>query len=914
MRKSRPGARVPVPFRDDTSLVAFRYEQTVQAEPPTFIIPIPPRNPARHGRPYSGLSSSPVVVVPREQHPALRPRCFDAIDEEWKRDSGLAPTSSSVTVHDDLEDPFIYDKLVLADAPPSTYTADESLFSASDCPSRCETPDLPPEAARAPSPSDEARPASPSSFAKEAGRILARSLSFRSESSSRRRLRKKSSADRVPPSGPPSPQPKMAEPENGAARATSDADQDFTPIDTTIPTESLIDDDDLTSLTFSKRGSLMFGGKRAFPLVPSAAERAPDATAAAEDATDATATARDAPEPPSQTLSVPSIRVTALDVERESEKVRSFYESGDAYDYEDGGRPASRRDGLGPAGEAPSGEEGETVVYAFPWPSCTHPRRRRPALTRPARPPSLASLGGDDRLFPDPSSLRPRSAGSSSLRPHSRARSASELAGGLEDWEDVDGADVDRYGFIRVRRPQTRPTTPDTAASTQDTPARRTVLVKRRDSVASPSGPGRTPGRKVSARSLNTQASELSTTSRRSTLSAIRAAANMLPHNRDRKLMDEAGEMLTLAPGLADIAEDEQADKISDALKKKEWERSEKWRKMAKVVKKGRDGEGMEFDFDTTSSKVIDRTWKGIPDRWRAAAWYSFLAASARRAESKETDEGLVAEFHWLQAVSSADDVQIDLDVPRTINRHIMFRRRYRGGQRLLFRVLHALSLYFPATGYVQGMASLAATLLCYYDEERCFVMLVRMWRLRGLEQLYSPGFACLVATLRTLEDKWLDGKDVAAKLLDLGIDATAYGTRWYLTLFNLSVPFPAQLRIWDVFMLLGDSPPAPAPVTPPAEPSASASAGTAPQPAQPDAGPDDAPPPPLPGLDVLHAASAALMHALRDVLLDSDFENAMKAVTSWVPIKDEELLMKVTRAEWKLHHHPPAGGGRRHA
>ena len=51
-----------------------------------------------------------------------------------------------------------------------------------------------------------------------------------------------------------------------------------------------------------------------------------------------------------------------------------------------------------------------------------------------------------------------------------------------------------------------------------------------------------------------------------------------------------------------------------------------------------------------------------------------------------------------------------------------MFRRRYRGGQRLLFRVLHAISIQFPETGYVQGMASLAATLFCYYDEERAFI------------------------------------------------------------------------------------------------------------------------------------------------------------------------------------------------
>lgn len=58
----------------------------------------------------------------------------------------------------------------------------------------------------------------------------------------------------------------------------------------------------------------------------------------------------------------------------------------------------------------------------------------------------------------------------------------------------------------------------------------------------------------------------------------------------------------------------------------------------------------------------------------------------------------------------------------------------------------------------------------------------------------------------------------------------------------------------------------------------------------------------PSASLDILHATSAALIDALREVLLDSDFENAMKALTSWIPIKDEEMLMKVTRAEWKRH------------
>jgi len=365
--------------------------------------------------------------------------------------------------------------------------------------------------------------------------------------------------------------------------------------------------------------------------------------------------------------------------------------------------------------------------------------------------------------------------------------------------------------------------------------------------------------------------------------------------------MDEASAMLALQPGLTDIAEENKEGKTAETMRRKEAERTEKWRKMAKVIKQGVEeiGHGMDFEFDTKNPKLIERTWKGIPDCWRGAAWHSFLVASAKKWKSTETDEQLMAEFRRLQDVASSDDVQIDLDVPRTINGHIMCRKRYRGGQRLLFRVLHAISLYFPETGYVQGMASLAATLLCYYDEERCFVMMVRLWRFRGLERLYQPGFAGLMATLSDFEKRWLAGKDVADKLIELSIDATAYGTRWYLTLFNLSIPFPAQLRVWDVFMLMGECPPESSSTIAKSPPSSREGQRKT---AEGDGSSTSAKAMTPKGLDVLHATSAALVHALRDVLLDSDFENAMKALTAWIPVKDEDLLMKVARAEWKLH------------
>lgn len=47
----------------------------------------------------------------------------------------------------------------------------------------------------------------------------------------------------------------------------------------------------------------------------------------------------------------------------------------------------------------------------------------------------------------------------------------------------------------------------------------------------------------------------------------------------------------------------------------------------------------------------------------------------------------------------------------------------------------------------------------------------------------------------------------------------------------------------------------------------------------------------------------------MRDILLSSDFENGMKVLTSWIPIQDPDLLMRIARAEWKMHLKKPAQG-----
>ncbi|KAL8775512.1 MAG: hypothetical protein Q9209_000008 [Squamulea sp. 1 TL-2023] len=487
-----------------------------------------------------------------------------------------------------------------------------------------------------------------------------------------------------------------------------------------------------------------------------------------------------------------------------------------------------------------------------------------------------------------------------------------ELAGGIEDWEDVNNGDVDRYGFILPRQASTDSSLKFGGPRSQDPPRLLRVSTALKLASEAPRRGGRdpassrSPARSTSAfsnkrpRSRNDRPPS-SQSSVRGTLggtqSKLRSTTNKLSYRRNYRYLNEAGDMLTLPPGLADINEDQEDSRAARDLRQREREREEKWRRMARVVNHDdKRGGGMVFNFDTKSPKVIERTWKGIPDRWRATAWHAFLTTSAKRHGGLPSDDDLKAAFSRLLQQGSPDDVQIDIDVPRTIYSHIMFRRRYRGGQRLLFRVLHCLSIYFPKTGYVQGMAALAATLLCYFDEEMAFVMLVRLWQLRGLDRLYQSEFQGLMQALEEFEKGWLADGEVAQKLKALDISPTAYGTRWYLTLFNYSVPFPAQLRVWDVFMLLGDAnektlsavPQEPVPST-----SGDVSSGVG-------VTADDVSY--HGGLDVLHAVSAALIDGTREILLDSDFESAMKVLTSWIPIRDEELLMRVAKAEWKMH------------
>lgn len=456
-------------------------------------------------------------------------------------------------------------------------------------------------------------------------------------------------------------------------------------INTIIPTGGLDDLTSPTQVSFSKRGSMLLGGKRANKMnkhlglvgqtapASQASPRLQEQEEPQDQKKELSAPAKPTPRLCTRTPSrlsargrAASSRVLSADEMMLSRKVRSMYQHGNE----------------SAAGWDDVEEESESIQTSFADSSL---------LTgTPANGSSLTV----DRSRGDASSIVSSRQGNSFVIP----KEAGEVAGGIEDWTELEG-EVDRYGFIIPKKTGSRGSSPGEGADGPQEPRLQRVSTALKLVSEEPRrrGIGRSVSRARSSRTAKTKSgspsrrrSQASTkpppslfsnrTARSTPQKSLRQATNRLPHNRGRRLLDEASDMLKLPPGLADVAEQQEGGKAAQAMKAKEIEREEKWRKMAKVVQSGAKSGGMMFEFDVKDPKVISRTWKGIPDRWRATAWYAFLAASAKAHDDSPSDEELVASFYELQEESSADDMQIDVDVPRTINRHIMFRRRYRGG------------------------------------------------------------------------------------------------------------------------------------------------------------------------------------------------------------------------------------------
>ncbi|WFD41565.1 hypothetical protein MPSI1_000196 [Malassezia psittaci] len=232
-------------------------------------------------------------------------------------------------------------------------------------------------------------------------------------------------------------------------------------------------------------------------------------------------------------------------------------------------------------------------------------------------------------------------------------------------------------------------------------------------------------------------------------------------------------------------------EQVTDARKKanpsqRETRRSKKWTAMT-VMQEGR------VQIIADDVVVRRRIYKGIPDSWRGVVWLALV----KNPKSSLTQE--------LADTPSAHDIQIDLDVPRTIRGHYHFHTRYGQGQRDLFNVLHAISLLCAECGYCQGMGPLAAMLLLYLVPDDAYAMLEQLHSTYHFHDMFRPGFPGLREELFVLQSLLSEYTPrTVSSLKDSGIAPSAYATGWYMTLFSGVLPFSSQLRIWDAFLLDG--------------------------------------------------------------------------------------------------------------
>ncbi|KAL5725599.1 hypothetical protein ACHQM5_008728 [Ranunculus cassubicifolius] len=226
----------------------------------------------------------------------------------------------------------------------------------------------------------------------------------------------------------------------------------------------------------------------------------------------------------------------------------------------------------------------------------------------------------------------------------------------------------------------------------------------------------------------------------------------------------------------------------------REERRVRKWRKMIGVG-----GSDWKHYVRRKPHVVRRRVRKGIPDCLRGLVWQLISGSRDLLLMNPGVYEQLVL------YETSASELDIIRDISRTFPSHVFFQQRHGPGQRSLYNVLKAYSVYDRDVGYVQGMGFLAGLLLLYMSEEDVFWLLVAL--LKGavhapMEGLYLVGLPLVQQYLSQFEQLVREHlPKLGEHFIEEMINPSMYASQWFITVFSYSFPFNLALRIWDVFL-----------------------------------------------------------------------------------------------------------------
>ena len=204
--------------------------------------------------------------------------------------------------------------------------------------------------------------------------------------------------------------------------------------------------------------------------------------------------------------------------------------------------------------------------------------------------------------------------------------------------------------------------------------------------------------------------------------------------------------------------------------------------------------------------KIIRR--KGVMHAYRWETWYLLATSdnSFNYDEKREKDRYVLYKKLLQQSNKEVEDI-VNKDVLRTSRHKNLFKEIDSLGTLKLYNVCKAVGLFFPKSGYVQGMNFIAAFILEIngIDEFKCFDWIVSFWKKKKnmFNGIYEPGFPLLQFMLFAF-DRFLYKKDKKlAKLIDdLGFPPEMWLTKWIISFFTFSVNKEFLLRIFDFIMI----------------------------------------------------------------------------------------------------------------
>ena len=190
----------------------------------------------------------------------------------------------------------------------------------------------------------------------------------------------------------------------------------------------------------------------------------------------------------------------------------------------------------------------------------------------------------------------------------------------------------------------------------------------------------------------------------------------------------------------------------------------------------------------------------GVPDVMRGEVW--LLLA---RVGTDQND--LIQTYQMLLEKECPSDAVILRDIHRTFPAHEYFKEENgeQCGQKALYRISKAYSLYDEEVGYCQGLSFLAAALLLHMPEERAFCVLVRIMFDYGMRELFKTGFDALHLRFYQLQRLVKDyAHELYAHFYEIGVETHMYASQWFLTLFTAKFPLQMVFFIVDLFLAEG--------------------------------------------------------------------------------------------------------------